>query len=132
MAETGSANKENIRCLKAALMEDSGLQLTSAEREVTVRFQGRSGPKLEPIPTSDCDSKRTFGSSISRMGRSRAHGSAAIPADVANPTRRIAEASSEQAIEMRNVREANLQGDIGNQLRAGARLGQQFERKLQT
>ena len=45
---------------------------------------------------------------VTRTRQSGADGSAGIPSGATNATRRIAEASSEQAIEMRNIREADL------------------------
>jgi len=45
---------------------------------------------------------------VTRTRQSGADGSAGIPSGATNATRRIAEASSEQAIEMRNIREADV------------------------
>lgn len=70
-----------------------------------------------PLPLTQCGHSLTG-------SRARAdQGHVALAGIPANPTRRIAEASSEQAIEMRNIRKAYLQRNVGNQLRASARLG---------
>ena len=46
-----------------------------------------------------------------------------IPSGRAHAAGRIAEAGSEQSVEMRNIRKADLERDVGNSLRAGVRLG---------
>ena len=58
-------------------------------------------------------------------------GSAGIPSGIANVTRRIAKTRAEQAIEMGDIRKADLERDIGDSLLTAARFGQQLQRFLQ-